>query len=91
MRPRPLTPERKKHVMRCIGVLDPRQIYTREGLMRFAGIGSDVLKQARASGVVKPINIGRRCYYLGAEVVRWIESQARRMSDGNDANGNDAA
>lgn len=78
MRPRPLTADRKRHVARVAGVLRPDCIYTTEGLMRSAGIGREVLMSARASGMVMPIEIGRRVYYCGAELIRWIHSQRRQ-------------
>lgn len=74
-------PGRPRHVMRCLGQLRPEAIYTKEGCLRYAGIGNDVLIQARQSGVVKPIEIGRRLYYLGSELVEWIRSQNRKGTD----------
>ena len=62
-------------VQRVLGELCPNRLYTREGCMRFAGIGNDSLAQARQSGMVKPLECGRRLYYRGSELIAWIEHQ----------------
>lgn len=56
-----------------IGQLLPDALYTREGCWRYAGLGTDALREARQSGLVKPIRCGRRVYFRGAELIRWIE------------------
>ena len=86
-RAKPLRPDQKNHVTRVLGQICPDRIYTVEGLMRYAGIGSETLRAARASGMVKAVNIGRRTYYLGRQIVQWIESQAGQTRDANEAAG----
>lgn len=68
--------EQRRPVTRCLGQICPDRVYTVEGLIRYAGIGYGMLRAARSSGTVRPITIGRRSYYLGRQVVEWIESQA---------------
>jgi len=73
-----LNGQQRRHVTRCVGQICPDRVYTVEGLIRCAGIGREVLRVARASGMVKPITIGRRSYYLGHQLVAWIESEGSR-------------
>lgn len=66
-----------RKVRRVIGVLDPTKLYTTEGAMRFGGMGRETLALARRSGKVRPIDIGRRTYYRGDELIEWIKSKQR--------------
>lgn len=59
---------------KVIGRVDPGCRYTVEGCMKFAGIGSSELREARNSGIVKPITVGRRRYYKGSQLIEWIDS-----------------
>ncbi len=52
--------------------------YTTDGLMLHCGIGHELLSEMRRSGMVTPIEVGRRLYYLGREVNAWIESKKTR-------------
>jgi len=73
--------QQRRNVERCVGQICPDRVYTVEGLIRYAGIGHEILRVARASGTVRPITIGRRSYYLGWQLVAWIESQAAEGAD----------
>jgi hypothetical protein len=42
--------------------------------MKFGGIGQSELREARKSGIVKPITCGRRRYYKGSQLIAWIDS-----------------
>jgi hypothetical protein len=66
---------KRRTVGRCAGVLAPERVYTVEGCLRAAGLGHESLAQARRSGLVRPIVVGRRVYYLGSELVEWVKSQ----------------
>lgn len=66
----------RKHFVEVEGILRPDSIYTVEGVLRAAGIGRETLSEARRSGIVKPIEIGKRVYYRGEQLIAWIESQA---------------
>lgn len=59
------------------GVLSADAVYTVEGLRRAAGIGRETLAEARQSGLVKSVLIGKRRFYFGSEIVEWM----RRMRD----------
>jgi len=61
---------------RCLGVLSPNNLYTKEGVMRAAGIGRKTLMEAKASGIVKAIPAGERVYFRGSELIAWIESHS---------------
>lgn len=69
-----------RHVRKIQGKISRGAIYTTEGCMRFGGLGHEMLAEARRSGMVTPIEIGRRHYYRGDELVAWIESQAPTKS-----------
>jgi hypothetical protein len=62
---------------RCVGVIAPERIYTKEGVMRFAGMGRKTLLEAKKSGIVKAIPAGERVYFKGSELIAWIESQSK--------------
>jgi hypothetical protein len=64
-----------RSVTRCMGRIDAASLYTTEGCLRYAGLGRETLLQARKSGLVKPIELGRRMYYCGDELIAWIKSQ----------------
>lgn len=66
-----------RHVTRCLGCLAPERLYTPEGAMRHAGLGRESLLQARKSGMVVPIELGRRVYYSGDQLIRWIKSHSK--------------
>jgi len=76
-----LNGQQRRQVTRCVGQICSDRVYTVEGLIRYAGIGREILRVARASGTVRPITIGRRSYYLGWQLVAWIESQAAQGAD----------
>ena len=63
-----------------VGRIDADALYTREGCERFAGLGGTMLMQARRSGIVKPIEVGRRLYYRGDELIEWLCSH-REQND----------
>ena len=69
-------PTRERKRTRCVGVIDPERLYTKEGCKRFAGIGRQVLLEAKRSGMVKAIQAGMRVYFRGSELIAWIESHA---------------
>jgi hypothetical protein len=64
--------KKRREVRRVIGKLDPKALYTREGCMRFFGIGSNSLIDARKSGIVKPVRLGKRQFYRGDQLKKWI-------------------
>lgn len=66
-----------RHVTKCFGRIDPGAVYTTEGCMRYGGIGRESLFQARKSGMVKPIEVGKRVYYGGDELIAWIRSHSK--------------
>ena len=68
----PLGVKRQK----CYGVLAPERLYTKEGVMRAAGIGSGSLFKAKQSGIVTAIPCGVRVYFSGDELIAWIKSHA---------------
>lgn len=63
-------------VRRVVGVLSPEKLYTKEGLMRYGGVGPESLRNACSSGIVQPLFVGRRVYYAGDQVIQWIRSSA---------------
>lgn len=63
-----------RKVQKVVGRIDPGAMYTTEGCMRFGGIGRDSLIDARATGIVHPIPVGKRVYYRGDELIEWIKS-----------------
>lgn len=67
---------------RCLGILAPERLYTKEGCMKAAGIGRKTLLEAKRSGMVKAIAAGERVYFRGSELIAWIESHENR-GDGN--------
>ena len=58
---------------RAIGVIDERKRYTSAALTR-RGLGTEKQAAMRASGIVKPRDVGNYRWYLGSEVARWIDS-----------------
>lgn len=69
----PLGVKRQK----CHGVLAPDRLYTKEGVMRAAGIGSESLLAAKQSGMVTAIRCGVRVYFSGEELIAWIKSHRK--------------
>lgn len=67
------TPQQR---VRILGGLFPDGLLTKEGCMRWAGLGRRALERARQSGVVKPIYCNDRCYYRTNELIEWIESHS---------------
>jgi hypothetical protein len=67
----------KRHVTKCLGRIDATSVYTTEGCQRYAGLGRESLAEARQSGIVTPIHLGRRDYYGGDELIAWIKSQKK--------------
>jgi hypothetical protein len=65
----------KRHVTKCLGRIEPYAVYTTEGCLRYAGLGRESLLLARKSGLVTPIEVGKRVYYGGDELIAWIKSQ----------------
>jgi len=61
-------------VTECYGVIVPGNWYTEEGMLQAAGIGRGQLIEARKSGYLKSKWVGRRLYYSGQEIIRFIES-----------------
>lgn len=57
------------------GCIDPTRRYTAQGLLKAGGFGPDTLAEMRASGIVKPIDIGNYRWYRGDEVCQWIDSK----------------
>lgn len=66
---------RTRRVRKVVGRISPCELYTSEGCMRFAGLGSASLYEARRSGIVKPIEYGKRLYYQGSQLIEWLVSQ----------------
>lgn len=60
---------------KAAGVIDPAKRYLAKGLLKAGGFGPDTLEAMRASGIVKPIDIGNYRWYRGDEVCRWIDSK----------------
>jgi hypothetical protein len=54
------------------GVLFADAMYTREQLARAVGLGPVGLTQARASGLVCPVEISKRHLYYGREVIAYL-------------------
>lgn len=72
--PQPPRRRRKRRKPPLVGRINAHELYTREGCERFCGLGGSLLMQARRSGIVKPITVGRRLYYRGDELIEWITS-----------------
>lgn len=67
----------KHKAARVVGRIDPQSLYTSEGCMRHFGLGRELLLEARKSGMVDPIPIGRRLFYVGHELVAWAKTLPR--------------
>lgn len=73
-------PGQRRHVAKCLGRIDATAVYTTEGCMRYAGLGRESLSQARKSGLVEPIEHGRRVYYGGDQLIAWIKSLRKQRT-----------
>lgn len=69
--------KQKRKFARVIGVLAPERLYTSEGALRYGGLGTNSLRAARLSGVVKPLERGNRVYYRGSELIAWITGDSK--------------
>jgi hypothetical protein len=58
---------------RALGVISPHLRYMASALTR-RGLGPERQAEMRASGLVKPIDIGNARWYRGNEVIAWIDS-----------------
>lgn len=73
-----LTTKTKRRVRRVTdGYINPECLYTSEGCMTQFGLGRESLDEARQSGIVKPIEHGRRLYWLGEELIAWLKSKRK--------------
>ena len=54
------------------GVIAPERVYTEEGMLKTAGIGRTQLVEARRQGFLLAKARGKRLYYTGAEIIRYI-------------------
>jgi len=70
-------------VTKVTGRLAPDELYTLEGCMEFGGLGEESICEARLSGMVTPIALGRRLYYDGAELIAWIKATGQRRPKRN--------
>lgn len=70
---------------RALGMLDPARLYNAAGLLRHAGIGHEMLRQMRTSGMVTPIDVGSIRWYSGAEVIAWMKSLGTKEAKTNNA------
>lgn len=77
----PITKQKREFTIRKVGPgLRPDMLYTTEGCMTEGGLGSSSLDEARQSGMVRPVEHGRRLYYLGEELIAWLKSKRARHS-----------
>lgn len=79
-----MKPKQKLRLSRSkkvVGRLNPTELYTTEGCMRFAGLGEVSLFAARQSGMVKPVYHGNRAYYLGAQLIAWLIKTGKETSE----------
>lgn len=70
--------------MKVRGALKPDVLYRREEIERLVNIDSLQLMYARRSGLVKPIELNRRMYYRGDELIEWICSHREGQGDGEE-------
>ena len=57
-----------------IGILVRDAIYTREGVESALGLSEEALREARQAKQLKAVRLGRRMYYRGEDLIRWIET-----------------
>jgi len=69
-------PARRKRKLLTEGRLDPKCLYNSDGLLKHAGIGKELLSQARADGVGTRF-IGGRNWYRGREIIKWIWTKGK--------------
>lgn len=67
-------PKSKRVYRHGLGVIDPRLRYTKEGVRNAVGLSTAALREATASGIVKPVNVAGRNFYRGKELIAWIDS-----------------
>ncbi len=58
----------------AIGYIAPERVYSTEGVYQAVGLARESLRDARASGIVKPVKKGKQLYYLGSQLIEWILS-----------------
>lgn len=63
------------------GYLFADGIYTVEGVRRAIGFGRNELANARRTGVVRPVLVGKRRIYLGRELIQYVESLQKQQYD----------
>ena len=56
------------------GIIDPARCYTRTEVLRL-GFGVPQLAEARRSGIVRGRRLGRNVWFLGADLIRYIQTQ----------------
>lgn len=61
-------------------MISASQLYTREALIDLLGMGNVTFRSLRDAGL-PIIRLGRRMYFSGAQVIRFLEQYATR-SDG---------
>ena len=55
------------------GVINRNCVYTRKALTKEFGIGTHLINEMVASGIVRPRKMGGKSYvYLGDEIVDWV-------------------
>jgi len=60
-------------------VVDAGRSYSHTALMAALGIGRQTLGEAVRDGWLKPVRIGRRVFFSGAQVVDWVDRVARGL------------
>jgi len=62
---------------RTDGFIDPQRLYTTEGLNTAVGLARESIREARNSGIVRPVKKGKQLYYIGAQVIQWLLTEEK--------------
>lgn len=62
------------------GYIDPARLYTHHGINQATGMSTKALDEGRLAGFIQPIEHSGRLWYLGADLIKWIEITGKRKA-----------
>lgn len=62
------------------GYIAPERLYTHHGINQATGLSTKALDEGRQAGLIQPIEKFGRLWYLGADLIKWIEITGKRKA-----------
>jgi hypothetical protein len=65
-------------------LIHPRAVYTADMLGPLLDVGPETLAEARRTGKLRCVKLGRRAIFLGSWVLRWVRSAELESRQGKE-------